>query len=290
MKDSRFLAALAAATAVAAFTAAQASAATPKLAHFKVTVRGSQSTKWTLDHTEYDGCVQGQVRQTGSGQESLSFKSRKPATASAVKLGRTTTFAAFSGSTPGARVKGSVTRSGHAESQQLSGNGPGCGGGGGGPAPTPDCGTRAFSGSVDMNWVSPAEWPGGPPVPLTSVLLLEGPQVGGTGLSGMFQDCPGGGPDQLIPTVGSALSSKKLFGKAKHFTIRGKDTDTTDDNGFHSDTSVHWVAKFTRLGGAFKPPKPQARPQCSDGLDNNGNGKIDYPQDPGCSSPTDNSE
>jgi large repetitive protein len=30
--------------------------------------------------------------------------------------------------------------------------------------------------------------------------------------------------------------------------------------------------------------------QCSDGVDNNGDGKIDYPDDPGCSSPSDNSE
>lgn len=291
MRDSRLLAALAAATAIAAFTTAEAGAATPKLAHFKVTVSGTQTTKWTLDNTMYDGCVQGEVRQTGSGQQSMSFKSRKPATAFAVKIGKTSTFAVLGGgSTPGARVKGTVTRSGHTESQQLSGTGPGCGGGGGGPAPTPDCGKRAFNGTVDMNWVTPAEWPAGPPVPLTSVLLLEGPQLAGKSLSELFQDCPSGGPDQIIPTVGSALSSKKLFGKAKHFTVKGKDTDTTDENGFHADTSVHWVAKFTRLKGAFKPPKPPARPQCSDGLDNNGDGKIDYPQDTGCSSPTDDSE
>ncbi len=30
--------------------------------------------------------------------------------------------------------------------------------------------------------------------------------------------------------------------------------------------------------------------QCSDGLDNNGDGKIDYPTDPGCDSPSDNTE
>ena len=31
-------------------------------------------------------------------------------------------------------------------------------------------------------------------------------------------------------------------------------------------------------------------PQCSDGVDNNGDGKIDYPNDPGCTGPLDNSE
>ena len=32
------------------------------------------------------------------------------------------------------------------------------------------------------------------------------------------------------------------------------------------------------------------RSECSDGIDNNGDGKIDYPNDPGCASPADNSE
>ena len=36
------------------------------------------------------------------------------------------------------------------------------------------------------------------------------------------------------------------------------------------------------------PPPPQ--PACSDGIDNDGDGKIDYPADPGCSSATDNDE
>lgn len=31
-------------------------------------------------------------------------------------------------------------------------------------------------------------------------------------------------------------------------------------------------------------------PQCNDGIDNDGDGKIDYPDDPGCSSPSDNDE
>lgn len=36
------------------------------------------------------------------------------------------------------------------------------------------------------------------------------------------------------------------------------------------------------------PPPPKA--QCEDGVDNDGDGKIDYPADPGCSSATDNDE
>jgi len=33
-----------------------------------------------------------------------------------------------------------------------------------------------------------------------------------------------------------------------------------------------------------------SKPECSDGLDNDGNGKIDFPADQGCDSPTDNDE
>lgn len=41
------------------------------------------------------------------------------------------------------------------------------------------------------------------------------------------------------------------------------------------------------------PPIPAAPPpksQCSDGIDNDGDGLIDYPEDPGCSSPSDDDE
>jgi hypothetical protein len=293
MRDSRLLIAAAAVSLAVAAIAADASAAI-KTARFKVTVSGTQTTNWTLDNTTFDPCIQGNVRMSGSGQQSFSFKSTKPATGLAARVGKSTIFTAITGSrTPGARVKGHVTRQGHVESQRLSGNGPGCGSGSPGapPPPAPDCGKRAFAGTLDLRWATPAQWPGQPPVPLTPVLLLEGPRMGTTSFSTMFKNCPPGGPDQIIPTVGSALTTKKLFGKAKHFTVRGKDTDTTDSNGFHADTKVSWVAKFTRLkGGAFKPPKPPARPQCADGRDNNGDGKIDFPQDPGCTSPTDDSE
>lgn len=37
-------------------------------------------------------------------------------------------------------------------------------------------------------------------------------------------------------------------------------------------------------------PKPQPKPECSDAKDNDGDGLIDYPKDPGCLSPNDDSE
>ena len=39
---------------------------------------------------------------------------------------------------------------------------------------------------------------------------------------------------------------------------------------------------------AAPPPPPKA--QCEDGVDNDGDGKIDYPADPGCTAATDNDE
>lgn len=39
-----------------------------------------------------------------------------------------------------------------------------------------------------------------------------------------------------------------------------------------------------------KNPCPVCKPQCSDGKDNDGDGLIDHPEDPGCSSPSDDTE
>ena len=41
---------------------------------------------------------------------------------------------------------------------------------------------------------------------------------------------------------------------------------------------------------AVAPPPGAGMPACSDGIDNDGDGLVDYPMDPGCSSPTDDSE
>ena len=43
-------------------------------------------------------------------------------------------------------------------------------------------------------------------------------------------------------------------------------------------------------GIAAGPPPPPPAPQCSDGIDNDGDGRIDFPADPGCTSASDNDE
>lgn len=44
------------------------------------------------------------------------------------------------------------------------------------------------------------------------------------------------------------------------------------------------------VGDGEVPPPGGGDPQCSDGIDNDGDGLIDYPADPGCDDPLDNSE
>ena len=284
----------AAAALFAGLTAAAQAAPAFKAARFKVAVSGTQTSNWTLDNTTYDDCVQGDIRQTGAGRQSFSFKSPKRATLMAIKIGDSVTISGTR--LPGARVNGTVSRSGQITTEQIGGIETGCGDGGGTPPPPPDCGTKPFRARVDLEWSTPDQYPGEPPVPLVPVLLLEGPffPTGSSGFSSLFQNCVGGGPDQLIPTPNGSLPAKKLFGKTKRFTVRGKDTQTTDSDGYHVETDVKWVAKFTRIRlpvrGPRPPTPPAGVPQCMDGRDNDGNGMIDFPQDPGCTSATDTTE
>ena len=295
MGSRHLVAAGAVATALLVGLTASTDAKPPfKSARFKVAVTGTQTSTWTLDSTTFDGCVGGDIRQTGSGRQSFTFKSPKPAALTAIKAAGSVVISGTR--LPGVPVTGSMTRSGQITTEQLSGTETGCGDGGtGGPPPPSDCGTKPFRARVDLEWTTPAQYPGEPPVPLVPVLLLEGPMfpTGSSGFSDLFDNCVGGGPDQLLPTPNGSLPLKKLFGKAKRFSVRGRDTETMDSGDYHVVTTVSWVAKFTRLPGLGKapgPPPPAALPQCIDGRDNNGNGKIDFPQDPGCESAGDMTE
>lgn len=53
----------------------------------------------------------------------------------------------------------------------------------------------------------------------------------------------------------------------------------------------HNAAEVPTCGHGIDPSDPQCnKPQCSDGIDNDGDGLIDYPNDPGCFSPNQDSE
>ncbi len=63
-----------------------------------------------------------------------------------------------------------------------------------------------------------------------------------------------------------------------------------------ADVCAEWEPYGVRDCGTFTgtestpAPPPAPVPQCRDGADNDGDGKIDFPADPGCSSPDDNDE
>lgn len=58
---------------------------------------------------------------------------------------------------------------------------------------------------------------------------------------------------------------------------------------FSKQYSTYEVAVIVKgATGVYPPPVPKAA--CANGLDDDGDGKIDYPSDPGCSSATDTSE
>ncbi|MCF7906409.1 peptidoglycan-binding protein [Patescibacteria group bacterium] len=64
-----------------------------------------------------------------------------------------------------------------------------------------------------------------------------------------------------------------------------ENTDSCDSSNFKVRTD--WRHLSLRVK-PINPPKPSFK--CSDGIDNDGDGLIDYPNDPGCSSLNDNSE
>ncbi|MGZ8708067.1 MAG: CAP domain-containing protein [Gaiellaceae bacterium] len=56
---------------------------------------------------------------------------------------------------------------------------------------------------------------------------------------------------------------------------------------------VYWAQAFGTQAGSGSPPPPPPPPvtyACSNGADDDGDGKVDYPADPGCTSSTDNEE
>jgi MYXO-CTERM domain-containing protein/uncharacterized repeat protein (TIGR01451 family) len=69
-------------------------------------------------------------------------------------------------------------------------------------------------------------------------------------------------------------------------------TDFTSFGPLYSGLEVRTSAQGPgRLESDLSPPCfVSLIPQCEDGIDNDGDGLIDYPSDPGCSSPIDNSE
>lgn len=81
----------------------------------------------------------------------------------------------------------------------------------------------------------------------------------------------------MTATVDEGTEGETLANVATVSHSDGDPSDSDSDND-SSEADVTVQTSTTTL------------PQCSDGIDNDGDGKIDYPADPGCSSPQDNDE
>ena len=106
-------------------------------------------------------------------------------------------------------------------------------------------------------------------------------------------------------TVTSDVNQQATSSVSTNPTVRA----TTADRGLTSTSSTKDVGakapeqQSCSIGGALvlrpaanqpdddpPPPPPPPAAACADGVDNDGDGRVDYPADPGCSSPSDNDE
>jgi len=122
----------------------------------------------------------------------------------------------------------------------------------------------------------------------------------GIGLLRLFHK---GGNYQLVATGKTELDVKKATTALQNFQDYTLTSDLMEVRGSGASISVNtldlatWQARFDAdIGGPpvpptddDGPPTPVAR-QCSDGDDNDNDGFVDFPSDPGCSSSSDNDE
>jgi hypothetical protein len=90
----------------------------------------------------------------------------------------------------------------------------------------------------------------------------------------------------ITPDAGYSVASLIIDGKGATPATTYTFTNVTSDHTIYA--SFIDTSKTVCSGSQCAPGNTFY--QCSDGIDNDGDGLIDYPQDPGCSSATDNSE
>lgn len=246
-------AALATWMAVAALAATTAAAAVPgmQLAHYEVTLSGSQTTTWSLDHTAFDGCVQGDIRTTGSGRQHVTFATSAPARVTAMQVDDTVMLTA--NGSAGVPLKGTVDQRTSTQTEQLGGGESECGGVDGVTAPpAPDCGTRDWAGTVQPLILAPDDYPTAELVPpLTSVLHWDGPSIDGmTGFDALYGNCPTIVGSTIAPTPNSSVLERIRFTSPTAFVVRGSGTTQGTENGLTQEVAVSWTARFVPAGAA----------------------------------------
>jgi hypothetical protein len=235
--------------ALSVLAAAPAASATGQLqtreAKFRVSVKGVQTTTWTANHQPQFRCDR---PFTGSGKETVSFKSKRAVIVRAFQLGNGTPMLLNRSRRDQASLptKGWVRRNGQTNSPPVD---PNCAVGDGDGTyvpPAPDCGRKNF-GSLDLQ------------------LMYDPLKRGRLTLSGsgprdpqLFKQCPVHGaswPDILSSddrkrTAGEELPYKDLFDKKQGKTILiGRGTQRQSVYGITSTSKIQWELTLRRLRG-----------------------------------------
>jgi hypothetical protein len=216
-------------------------------AAFLVTVTGTQVTLWAQQSVDRPG-TSCEFRVDGAGSERARFFSRRAVRAAALRFGQTFLAATIP-------VRGSVTRRG-----QLTSSGPGhnnpdcavaggeCEGGNCPPPPAPDCGTRTFRGSMQLQYFPKSP----PPSSRRDLLQLTGPAL----LKPLFQICPAAGAtfpplatrDHILRPIGTTLPPGDLFNRRLgKLILIARETFNYRFAGISYVTTVRWEATLRRV-------------------------------------------
>jgi hypothetical protein len=255
-----------------------------KKARFKVTVTATQTTTWSVDRRDpFEVCG---MTFRGSGEQTMRLATKRPAVVHVLHAFDTTKkpetqAMILLGPLWRGTIASPVTVERSGTMTTTPNSSVPCGDGDGGPPPPPpepDCGRRQYAGYLGLTHFPVGSYPGDDPVPLTGVLALDGPKPGAP--SQLYRNCPFSAADSLLLSQRATLTARKVFGKARRFTVRARAQNVFDNDGTHHETTMRWKATFTRLANR-RLPQPGNGAECIDGTDNDGDGAVDD-QDPDC--------
>ncbi len=110
----------------------------------------------------------------------------------------------------------------------------------------------------------------------------------GASLNGDLHTYPASMAERVDARTGSTLSDRSLASGDEQITASGATgTRTVTLTTPEDNVGASILLSSTTV---TPPPPPPAKAVCEDGLDNDSDGKIDFPADPGCSSATDTDE
>jgi hypothetical protein len=234
------LSALTAVVALAASATADATTAPRfKQAAFHATVKGVQTTTWTVNHPSTARC---NPASHGSGSERVTFASSRVARVKAVQIFGAPPAWAGSQGPPLLPTRGWVTRQGTLETAPSP---PECAvgdGGGGGTTPARDCGRKRIK-SLNLEL-------GRDPANRTRISLRSDPVK-----APRFENCPSLGEGWPVilaiargKAVGQTLPDRDLFDRRQgKMILLAHGTSTGGTDGVHYTTKVRWELTLKRL-------------------------------------------